>query len=264
MSINNFVLILALLTSLAATTQHSPSIFSYVSKQTDCGLIHITEATDEDTDIDKPITTTTLNLLANLSTCLNDVTTRYSLFTTHFSGSTSLQSLFNVHFRLDSTQGTIYLIQPIDREDVCQLKDPAIDCDCHQLKCKLTFKFLAFREQYMQHRSSRTHFNRHLNRHQTGHRTLVLHVQVKDSNDNVPIFAKNFFYANVSERIGSELVSTQRVVTDQSSDEKECVRVVQLDTFGQTQPNLIALEKAKDLDAMPDTYYTLLLLKNQK
>jgi len=232
---------------------HAHPLFSYVSKQTDCGLVEITEAADgaEDQDIDTGLP----RLLANLSSCLNDVTTRYSLFAPHFS-SKALQSLFDAHLRLDAALGTLQLARPLDREHVCRLSPaPDIDCHCHQARCQLTFKFVAFREARKQHRSSRNHFHQH---HQA-HRTLVLHMQLADANDNLPTFASSFLYAQVAERIGPQ---TARL--EGGDGEKECGRVARADSFSQTQPDLVALEKAEDLDAQPDTYYTLLLLRNQR
>ena len=97
-------------------------IFSYISKQTDCGLIEIDEFTpsneaifnnfNEDSNIDEADQTDSFNKpIANLSSCLNNENIKYSSFSTYLSSNVA-QTIFNEYFHMDKKQGKIFNIQP--------------------------------------------------------------------------------------------------------------------------------------------------------
>ena len=90
-------------------------IFSYISKQTDCGLIIINEeeaekeATRQLFDIEESNIDTAYierELVANLSSCLNEQSNMYSSYSTHLSSKLS-QNIFDEYFHLNEKLGKL-------------------------------------------------------------------------------------------------------------------------------------------------------------
>lgn len=102
---------------VSANGNKNIQIFSYISKQTDCGLIEIDEFTEsqgailynfnEDSNIDNDVQNGIFEKqIANLSSCLNDDNSKYSSYSTYMSSNVA-QTIFNEYFHIDKIQGKI-------------------------------------------------------------------------------------------------------------------------------------------------------------
>ena len=151
----------------------------------------------------------------------------------------------------------------------------SINCECKREKCELRLRFLAFQEklprsnrhqfnQTKQTRNSPSLFNfQYHHRHQRLHKSLILTIDIKDLNDNFPIFKKNFFYLNISEQIGTQ--QNIKEVTNKSGDIACSHSSKPSSDISEQFPNtLIPLEQAFDSDVgkNAEIVYKLVLLEN--
>jgi hypothetical protein len=150
----------------------------------------------------------------------------------------------------------------------------SINCDCKHDKCEFRFRFVAFQEEALrsgraernhQHHQPRNIFNYHNNHHHNRHhKSLMLTIGLKDLNDNLPLFKKNFYYLNISEQIGSS--KNQQDTKEMWLNTMNCAKSSQTHSIIQQsmESTLIPLETAFDYDVSQNAVitYTLVLFKN--
>jgi hypothetical protein len=116
-------------------------------------------------------------------------------------------SFFKRRHYLSSDKSSIEGPYLKNRQSIGLTKFDFINCDCRSEQCQMRFRFLAF----SQHQDSKTDAqyktnifqNIKRNNKDLDHRNVFLTINLKDVNDNLPKFKKNFINLSIAEYMGS-------------------------------------------------------------